>query len=55
MDEKKEIPWIESLMLYKRSDGNFALLEVEDVKMHVNEAGESVRMIYLKDKAKASE
>lgn len=49
-EEEKELLWPGSLILHQKKDGNFTLLEVKEVKEHINESGEKVRMIYLKDK-----
>lgn len=53
-EEAKELPWIDSIILYKKSDVDFKQLEIIDVKVHINESGEKVRMIYLKDKGDAN-
>lgn len=45
-----KIPETITMIFHKRGDGDYILVEVDEIKEHVNKSGDVVRMIYIKDK-----
>lgn len=39
-----------TMIFHRRADGDYILVEVDEIKEHVNKSGDVIRMIYLKDK-----
>ena len=50
--EDLEVTIRKSKVLYQKEDGNFIVLEVESISQHVNESGQMLEVIILKEKGK---